>query len=331
MAPQPQPINPRSRVTLLPDCPELTAALTAVQAAAQLCQTVRRDRQATARHKPDRSPVTVADYGAQALIAAQLASAFPHDPLVGEEDASLLDAEDLAQITAYVAQQRPEATPEIVTNWIQRGKGQPNHRFWTLDPIDGTKGYVRGDQYAIALALIVAGQIEVAAIAAPALDGKGALFAAVRGQGAWQIQADGWQQLRVSDRQAAQALRLESVEREHGHPVWQDAIATQAGLVVPPQAIDSLVKYALIARGDADLYMRLVNPASDRRENIWDHASGVLLLTEAGGQVSDQEGRSLDFGAGGKLFKNRGIAASNGACHGSVVAALQAQVPLLAD
>lgn len=314
----------------LPNSPELTAALTAVQAAAQLCQTVRRDRQATARQKPDQSPVTVADYGAQALIAAHLAEAFPTDPLVGEEDASLLDPDALAQITAYVAQQRPEATPDVVAGWIQRGRGQPSDRFWTLDPIDGTKGYVRGDQYAIALALIVAGQVEVAAIAAPALGETGALFAAVRGQGAWQIQAGHWQLLHVSDRQTTQALRLESVEREHGHPAWQDAIAVRAGLIAPPQAIDSLVKYALIARGDADLYLRLVNPSSDRRENIWDHASGVLLLTEAGGQVSDQEGRSLNFGVGSKLAQNRGIVASNAACHAAVITALQAQVPLLA-
>ncbi|WP_338431255.1 inositol monophosphatase family protein [Synechococcus elongatus] len=317
-------------MTLLPVCPELHAALTAVQSAAQLCQTVRRDRQATALRKPDQSPVTVADYGAQALIAAHLGETFPTDPLVGEEDASLLAADVLAQITDYVQLQRSQVSPETVAAWIQRGKGQPGDRFWTLDPIDGTKGYVRGDQYAIALALIVEGQVEVAAIAAPALDGPdGALFAAVRGQGAWQIQGDRVIALQVSDRQATAALRLESVEREHGHPAWQDAIATRAGLVTPARAVDSLVKYALIARGEADLYLRLVNPESDRRENIWDHAAGVLLLQEAGGCVSDQTGRSLDFGAGSKLFNNQGIAASNAACHAAVLAALRAQTPLL--
>ena len=60
-------------------------------------------------------------------------------------------------------------TPEAIAAWIDKGNGNIAPRYWTLDPIDGTKGFIRGDQYAIALALIEQGQVKVGVLGCPSL------------------------------------------------------------------------------------------------------------------------------------------------------------------
>ncbi|MEB3273381.1 MAG: inositol monophosphatase family protein [Prochlorothrix sp.] len=320
---------------------ERDVALHCTIAAARLCEAVRQDQASVAIHKPDHSPVTVADYGAQALICRSLQAAFPHDPVMGEEDAQLLASPELTEcrnrVTEYVcAQLQTPVETETVLDWIGHGRSGFGDRFWTLDPIDGTKGYVRGDQYAVALALIEQGQLQVAAIVAPALPvdsaqptgDRGVAFVAVRGQGAEAIALGSGARrvLRVNGAAQRDRFRLiESVERDHGTPAWQQAVATAIGLTVPAVQMDSLAKYGSIARGEADLYLRL--PSGDsvlRWENIWDHGAGVLVLEEAGGTVTDQTGKPLDFSQGTKLLKNRGIVASNGVIHGAAIEAIRA-------
>jgi 3'(2'), 5'-bisphosphate nucleotidase len=314
---------------------ERQLAIDAVRRAAALCQTVRHSHQSTAIVKPDRSPVTIADYGAQALICQALATAFPEDPIVGEEDAQLLTqpamADCLTGVTAIVQTLEPSASQTDILTWISRGKGTPSRRFWTLDPIDGTKGYVRGDQYAIALALIVEGQVQVGVMACPALPvdpshpegDRGVIFVAVKGQGSEQLplQLGPGQPLRI-DPAGPQRL-IESVELDHGTPREQHAVASAIGLTLPPLPMDSLAKYGAIARNEAALYLRLPSGKSlDRSENIWDHAAGVIVLEEAGGRVSDRHGKPLDFSRGSKLDANVGIVASNGWLHDRVIATL---------
>jgi len=85
--------------------------------------------------------------------------------------------------------------------------------------------------------------------------------------------------------------------------------------------VDSQAKYAMVARGDAEIYLRL--PRGDYVENIWDHAAGKILVEEAGGTVTDLTGRPLDFSHGPKLSENRGIVATNGRFHDQVIAAIQ--------
>lgn len=75
--------------------------------------------------------------------------------------------------------------------------------------------------------------------------------------------------------------------------------------------MDSQCKYGLIARGDAEIYLRF-QLNSNYQENIWDHAGGYLLVTESGGVVHDSQGRPLDFTRGRKLLENKGVIATNG-------------------
>lgn len=319
---------------IMPYESERNIAIQAVQAAAQLCEQVRREIVPEAIEKKDKSPVTVADFGAQALICRALSTAFPQDPVVGEEDAADLRtpemAERLAQVTQYVQAIVPDATPDQVTGWIDHGNGQVGSRYWTLDPIDGTKGFLRGDQYAIALALIENGEIKVGVLGCPALsftEGQtGLMGVAVRGSGATLSPLAGGapQSIKVVSADQSDHLRfVESVESGHGDQSRQAAVAKAAGITQDSLRMDSQAKYMAVAAGEAALYLRLPSPKTpDYREKIWDHAAGVILVEEAGGRVTDIAGQSLDFSIGAKLVNNQGVVVSNGSIHDPVLAAL---------
>lgn len=311
-------------------------AIKAVTAAAQLCEQVRREQGALALAKPDSSPVTVADFAAQAVICQALADAFPDDPVIGEEDSALLRSrpEQLAQVTHYVQAQLPNATPELVTQWIDRGNGNVASRYWTLDPIDGTKGFVRGDQYAVALALVEGTEVKLGILGCPALpadlakpdEQQGVLFVAVQGQGATMISLESGESRSISVKDASEESlhRLaKSIVSEHSNPEAQEAVALAVGLTKPPIHMDSQAKYGVVARGEAALYIRLPYPLfSQKRQNTWDHAAGVIVVEEAGGRVTDMYGQPLDFSYGAKLLNNHGIIASNGVVHEAVLAAV---------
>jgi 3'(2'), 5'-bisphosphate nucleotidase len=313
---------------------EKNVAINAVIAAAKLCEQVRQDIVPAAIEKKDRSPVTVADFGSQALICRALAEAFPDDPVVAEEDAAALRTPEMAgpleTVTQYVQHLLPEATPESVMTWIDHGNGQVGNRYWTLDPIDGTKGFIRKDQYAIALALVVDGIVQVGVLGCPALSFDGAtmglLFVAVRGEGATMMPLTGGtpQAIHVASPTDSSRFRfVESVESGHGDQSQQAAIAQAVGITEPSVRMDSQAKYGAVAAGQAVLYLRLPSPKSpDYREKIWDHAAGVIVVEEAGGRVTDMHGKPLDFSQGAKLVDNRGVVASNGLIHNKALAAL---------
>ena len=153
--------------------------------------------------KGDKSPVTIADFGAQALVCQALKDAFPNDAIVGEEDSGDLkmpeNQQKLSQVTQYVQKFHPSADGATVCGWIDVGNGQVGPRYWTLDPIDGTKGFLRNDQYAVALALFDQGELKLGVLACPAYpvnltepEGDiGVLFVAVRGEGAFMTLLNG--------------------------------------------------------------------------------------------------------------------------------------------
>lgn len=314
---------------------ELAIAQAAVIAAAKLCQAVRHQMVPDAMEKADKSPVTVADYGSQAVICQALSEAFPEDPVVGEEDAADLKQPEmgdrLQQVTSFVGDVLGSATPEDVTRWIDHGNGAPARRFWTLDPIDGTKGFLRGDQYAIALALIEDGDLKVGLLGCPALalgnEPPGLLFTAIRHQGTYQQPISGVNASQIKVVQPGDTDRLrfvESVEASHGNQAQQEAVARAVGITQDSVRMDSQAKYGAVAAGEAALYLRLPSPKyPDYREKIWDHAAGAIVVEEAGGRVTDMFGKPLDFYTATKMNHNRGIVVSNGTIHDQVLAALQ--------
>jgi len=322
----------------------LKFALDAVRKASALVKAVQTELVAAALTKDDRSPVTVADYAAQALIGRLLDEHFPEDPLVGEEDSTALrtpeQAEILVRIAAFVGREIPGATPESVCRWIDRGSAVSGARYWTVDPIDGTKGFVRGDQYAVALALVVDGVVQLGVLGCPNLDvdylrsegsaemtgGAGTLVAAARGEGTWiaGLDGDAFTRARVSERtDPARARLLRSFETAHTNTGKIGELVEALGVTAAPVGLDSQAKYALLAAGRGDLLVRLLSSRQpDYLEKVWDQAAGSIVVEEAGGRIEDLHGSPLDFTAGRTLANNRGVLASNGHLHNAALAAL---------
>ncbi|KAJ6623149.1 hypothetical protein B0H10DRAFT_2011434 [Mycena sp. CBHHK59/15] len=306
--------------------------------------------------KGDKSPVTVGDYAAQALISTMLHRAFPADPIVGEEDAAELRADAGTALRERIVTLANEALvaplgtgdePEwgvgpgqmqsaaALLDAIDRGNhdGGRAGRMWTIDPIDGTKGFLRGEQYAVCLALIVDAQVQLGIIGCPNLpvdaaapDGeRGCIFVAVRGQGCHQISLSGPETetpLRMPAVAPAELSFLESVEAAHSSHSTTDAIARMLGITRAPVRMDSQAKYGCLARGDGGVYLRMPTGVG-YREKIWDHAPGALLVEEAGGRVTDGRGMALDFGLGRTLGENFGVVAAARDVHAAVLEAVQ--------
>ncbi len=309
---------------------ELQTAVDAVRSAARICRSVQSRIASAALEKEDRSPVTVADFGSQAVICRAVDRVFSDDPIIAEEDAEALREPDNADILQQVADEVgrliPGAGAAEACEWIDRGNAAAYaDRFWTLDPIDGTKGFLRGDQYAVALALVVHGRVEVAALACPNLN-DGAVFAAQQGEGAFRLPIFGESEptpVCVSGvSSGAEARFCESVESAHSSHSDAAAVADYLGIVKEPLRIDSQAKYGVVARGDAEIYLRLTKHTG-YVEKIWDHAAGALVMEEAGGRVTDLNGRQLDFSRGIRLDRNVGIVATNGRIHDLVLEALE--------
>ena len=322
--------------------PEIKFAINAVRQAAELVKTVQTETAQNALTKGDKSPVTVADFASQALVSHLLMQDFPDAVLVGEEASDALKEEDAAhlleQVTGYAARYIPESDPDTVCELIDRGSASPAKRFWTLDPIDGTKGFIRGDQYAVALALIEDGEVQIGVLGCPNLTdgyisepgGAGTLVLAARGQGAWMAeiaisrQGD-WKQIHASPRAKPRAARLmRSFESGHTDVSKIDEIASALGVEVDPVRMDSQAKYSVLAVGAGEVILRLLSPKMPNyQEKIWDQAAGAIVLEEAGGRISDLDGKALDFSQGRMLIKNRGVLATNGLLHEAVLKALK--------
>ena len=321
---------------------ELQTALTAVRQAAIVCRSVQSAITTESLAKKDKSPVTVADFASQAIICRRLQLDFPNDPVIGEEGAAELrlpsGAEFLNRVVRECAAVGVAASATEVCDWIDLGQTSEYHpRFWTLDPIDGTKGFLRKEQYAISLALLINGKIEVGVLGCPNMpfannpDGTGVLAWAVRGYGAWMqpLSEPDASPTRINVTQVSKTADMrfcESVESGHSSHDWSGLIASELGIQLEPIRRDSQCKYLAVARGDADLDLRLPT-RKGYQEKIWDHAGGVLIVEEAGGKVTDIYGNLPDFRHGSSLTHNEGMVVTNGLAHNAVTAAIKIHAP----
>lgn len=209
---------------------------------------------AEVRLKADDSPVTQADREAEALILQGLAGLWPDVPPVAEE--------------ACEAGGRPAVAPE---------------RFWLVDPLDGTKGFIRGSEsFSVNIALVERGRVVAGVVTSPA---EGVSWAG-DAHGARRRDFGGdWRPIRVRARpDPAHALVSHSLKAEaaavlaahHGCMAWT--------------AMDSSLKFCRIAEGLFDVYPR-TGPTSE-----WDTAAGQAVLEAAGGRVVDAGGLPLGYG-----------------------------------
>ncbi len=324
--------------------PAFRSAIDAVSAACELSRAVQQDLDRVRLiTKDDLSPVTVADFAAQAVIAMALRETLGDVLIVGEEKADRLrDPEHAAVreevVEAVRAQRGPVGADDVLAAIDACRHDASAETYWTLDPIDGTKGFLRGQQYAIALARLEQGQVTIGVMGCPNLpidaarpldepDPHGAIYAAVAGSGCWRWPADDPSgepspvTARPFEARAAAIRICESVEAAHSRRSDTERILDHLGLEVAYARLDSQCKYSLVARGDADAYLRMPTK-KDYSERIWDHAAGMLIATEAGAVVTDIAGAALDFTRGLKLEANRGVACAAQGLHERIIEAI---------
>lgn len=323
-------------------------------------------RKSGSQIKEDKSPVTIGDYAAQAIINNAIKLNFPDDEIVGEEDSESLrdgssESESLSSKILEIITDVQKSTSdfsskigdihdlESVYKTIDFGNSQGGSkgRFWALDPIDGTKGFLRGDQFAVCLALIEDGQVVLGVIGCPNLPANivsnqklsgniGGLYTAVKSLGAYYlplfagrgfVPLSEQQPIKMTSETTPSRLKVvEGVEKGHSSHSTQSEIKSKLGFddsTVGNQTInlDSQVKYCVLASGQADIYLRL--PINDTyREKIWDHAAGNILIYESGGRVGDITGKELDFGRG-RYLESQGVIASNKQVFEKVITAVQ--------
>ncbi|MBL4590477.1 MAG: 3'(2'),5'-bisphosphate nucleotidase [Phycisphaerales bacterium] len=328
----------------------IEAAREAVVAASIVCREVQ-DNLAEIRQitKDDKSPVTVADYASQAVVAMVLQQHLGHIQLVAEESSTFLRDEDNAVVLdAVVAAARgvwDNADADKILAAIDIGAGDTDHHsFWTLDPIDGTKGFLRNMQYAVALGYIEGDTPTIGVMGCPNLpvnmslpfderDEHGCLYYALKGDGVYESRCDDSKasSIRITRLDHAEDEEITvcgSVEKAHTNISDMDRILAWIeengfGSAGEPARLDSQCKYAVVARGQADAYLRLPT-RSGYIERIWDHAAGACIASESGAFVTDINGRNLDFSHGRGLEKNKGIVCAPPRVHGLMLKAIEA-------
>jgi 3'(2'), 5'-bisphosphate nucleotidase len=219
-------------------------------------------------HKHDTSPVTEADRAAEAIILAALAKAAPGVPIVAEEE---------------VAAGRIPAIGDT---------------YFLVDPLDGTKEFIRGgDDYTVNIGLIAGGQPVLGAVFSPA---RSTLHAGLVGEGAWLEDGSGRRAIATRERGSEIAA---VASKSHFNQPTADYLAEAVG-ECDYVAIGSSLKFCIVAEGRADIYPRL-SPTSE-----WDTAAGHAVLLAAGGTVDGPDGEPLRYGK--RAFLNRGFVATAG-------------------
>ncbi len=310
---------------------EIRWAVDAVRRATELGIQIQSSKNVESLQKQDDSPVTVADFSIQTLIASCMAKELPEGVLLAEEGVYFLQSEKgletLSSIKEILKPELGTLSDEEIINLVQKGSSKPNHSFWTLDPIDGTRGFVRGDCFAVALAWIHEGEVKASIVGYPDLktdvlgrSHPASIVIAFKDFGSWKAplsDLSSWHLLKVSDKEdASKGIVLRSFEQRHTNISITDKILEILNIHQPAICLDSLAKFALVAEGIGDLLCRFPSPKKQNyKENIWDIASGALIVEEAGGKVTDVYGNKLDFSCGVKLSKNTGVVATNGHLH----------------
>jgi 3'(2'), 5'-bisphosphate nucleotidase len=332
--------------------PELLAATSAIQRAATLSLALlapTRDKGTTQKH--DLSPVTVADFAIQALLTAALHASFPADGFVGEESAADLRADDalcdrvwgLVNQYADVVPRSKEEMCEMI-DWC--GLGVPVHperkRVWVFDPIDGTKTFVEGKEFAINVALLEGGRQVLGVVACPTWDagmrsaaGKdtvGTLLFAVKGHGAYKRSLWG-------SADEVEVRRLDCIDdtydmhsappvtsvymADSGVEEVHSAVHEKLGIKSEPRDVLAWVlRWALLALSTASMTV-WVYKRRDRYAKVWDHAGAMLLYEEVGGKITDVDGKDIDLSVGRKMTANYGFVAAPRHHHGAVLKAVQ--------
>ena len=227
-------------------------------------------------------PVTEADHAASELIVGRLREAFPDDVVLSEE--------------------LPDTGERI---------GKP--RVWMVDPIDGTRDFVRGESgFVVMIGLVVDGRPAVGAVGHPLSD---RVYGGAAGAGAWREDASGTRTpLHTSTVSQPPDIRLVASKSHRTSRIDEVKRALQ---ITDEMNVGSIgLKIGLVSEALRDLYVY-----TGGRTKIWDTCGPEAILAAAGGRMTDVDGNPLVYDKP-DLFNRRGLVASNGPLHDYVIAAL---------
>ena len=232
-------------------------------------------------------PVTAADRAASDLVVRGLENQFPADVVISEERADNLER-------------------------LSRD------RVWYIDPIDGTKDFIRGESgFAIMIGLTEAAAPVAGVLYQPTED---RMFLAARGAGCWLAQRGAPpRRLHCSDVTELSEIRLVASKSHRGRAL--DDVKSRLGISGELNIGSVGLKIGIIATGERDLY---VNPAS--RTKLWDSCAPQIVIEEAGGRLTDLHGDPLRYDLE-DTHNRRGLVASNGRLHEAVIEKLAPMFP----
>lgn len=203
--------------------------------------------------KEDQTPVTEADMASHNYITEALAEKFPDIPLLSEENYDL--------------------TRETRQSW---------NKYFLVDPLDGTKGFIKQDgNYAVLISLVENGRPIVGVVHAPVLNET---WYGEKGKGAFKIHPDGKEE-QIKVVKAPERVRV-AVSRNHLNDITSKFVEEHIR-DHDVHSIGSAIKICRVAEGTVDIYPRL-GPTSE-----WDTAAGEVILTEAGGHIVQYENKEL--------------------------------------
>jgi 3'(2'), 5'-bisphosphate nucleotidase len=235
------------------------------------------------QHKADGDPVTQADQEVSALIVDGLTKEFADDAILSEEV-----PDDGARL------------------------GKP--RVWMVDPIDGTRDFIRGETgYVVMIGLCVGGRPALGVVAQPS---SGLMWSGVIGMGAWREQPDGTRGP-VHTSTLAQPPGVRIVVSKSRRSPQIDAFRLALGVIDETNVGSVGMKVALVCQGDRDLFLY-----PGQQTKLWDTCGPEAILVAAGGRVSDLDGHPLIY-AQAELANRNGVVASNGPLHDHVIRALR--------
>jgi len=223
--------------------------------------------------KADLSPVTICDRAAEQIILRALAEAAPAIPVIAEEEVAA------GRIPAH------------------------NNTYFLVDPLDGTKEFVRGgDDYTVNIGLIAEGQPKLGVVFQPATGKLWAGIVGAKNSPGCAFAEEGGSRREIHVRPLGEQ-RAAIASKSHYNQATDDYLAEAIGLC-DHVSIGSSLKFCILAEGQADIYPRL-SPTSE-----WDTAAGHAVLLAAGGRVDGLDGGPLQYGK--PAFLNLGFCATAG-------------------
>lgn len=284
-------------------------------------------------NKADKSPVTIADIGVQVIFNNWVKENFSNDSIIAEESGNDIGESLLSEVGEKLKNLFPEKKYSIseLKNSIDYSGKSDSDFMWYLDPIDGTKGYLRNEQFAVAISRVnKQNQVELAILICPNLPypylessgDTGTIFYSEAGNQIVQYSYQDFSRSQIIQTRTFSGIKIaKSVEKAHGN---SDSISYLSSKKENVSIIemDSQAKYGLLIRGEANLYIRYPS-IPDYMEKWWDHVAGAAMVIKMGGIFTDTTGKKLEFNIKQKTLPEcNGVVASMGIDHLEIISIL---------